>query len=678
MWWNRNQKNNIAYLNQKYTNIRCLTQKDFHNLNSFVLTLLNEKNDQKYKDSKLLIAGTVLESGFFDWKYEFISNKWFKNSFSKFPYAKINKWVNKNQELKTRWKIKAFLRLSETKSLICFAGAGSGKTTGVVLPTILANALSPTRPNLLITDPKGELAKSTFNFLKMQGYKVKVLNILDTENTDCFSPFSVVKELIWKMLQLPIDSSQLDLETFNKKINIVNLIDSELKNVIFSLDSDKKTTIADFWNRRALVAIHNIAWLIIDDLAIEFNQFKTNNSQLEENKLTIEFNKIFLKFSFQSIFKTLAEFGTDGVKKYKEFYQIKYDIDIDNLSSNFIEEHKGLQQWQNLWREEKNNSTLSADIISNALMMLEKFNNPVLKNLTIFNTFDLDDIYGNKKEPIALFVTINNAKPETLNYISWFINYLLLKINSFASEGKRTKLDKPLMCILEGIGNIPFIKALPFTVNEGRGKNIFVSLFFQTSEQYYEKYGHEGGGFIRSCAYKMLLTNSEGRIVDELVQYAGTWKYVNKQTEKVQIRPRLTKDIVYSLPRFKALIFQNDINVPYIAGLIPFQLFGIKPLKRLNIKLEHDIIQNKDIIYNPLLNKKYWNMDDLIKYDFNWKEIIKVFKIDKNTINKLITEYQNLINLSQDELTKNKYQNYILKLKTFFNLNEFNKEEVEL
>lgn len=675
----KHNKNNIDKLNNEYILKRFLSQKHFHVLNNSLIFFNNNLNQKLNKKS--IIAGTVIESGFMSWTWQNLSYTIFKNSFKKFPYSKINKLVNKEKELKIQDKTRIFFRLSETKSFICFAGAGSGKTTGVVLPTILANALSPTKPNLLITDPKGELAKSTFNFLKTQGYKVKVLNILDNENTDCFSPFTILKKEIYKMCKFPLDSSNLLNKIILKKQDIVNNVDVELKNIIYSLDEKNNYSIKDFWNQKALVAIHNIAWLIIDDLTLKFYDWKKQNPESNEEEKFKKFDEIFIKFSFQSIYSTLAEFGKDGVIKYKEFYLKKYKISIENVSSVFINEHKGLQQWKNLWRQD-GNKAISEDVISNALLMLEKFNNPLLKNLTIYNTFHLDDIYGDKKEPFALFITINNSQLATLDYVSWFINYVLMKVNSFAIQNSKTKLNKPLMCIFEEIGNIPFIKFLPVTVNEGRGKNIFVSLFFQTSEQYYEKYGREGGGFMRSCAYKMLLTNAEGKIVDDFVKYAGTYKIENKKTGKFDTKARLTENYIYSLPKFKALIFQNDINVPYIAGLIPFQLFGIKNLQQLNIKIKEELFfSNKlNLIYNPLNDGSEWTLDDAIAVDFELETKKGIWDLSKTKIKKITEGIEFLISEESENSKIQYWKNAIKKInKIEQNIlaNKLNKTEEE-
>ena len=55
-------------------------------------------------------------------------------------------------------------------------GTGSGKTTGCVEPQLRAIAKQKNKPNLFLTDPKGELFDRNAQHLVDQGYRLFVLN----------------------------------------------------------------------------------------------------------------------------------------------------------------------------------------------------------------------------------------------------------------------------------------------------------------------------------------------------------------------------------------------------------------------------------------------------------------------------------------------------------------------
>jgi type IV secretion system protein VirD4 len=75
------------------------------------------------------------------------------------------------------------------KNILVFGGSGTGKSACYVKPNILQKLGS-----YVITDPKGELYRETSNYLKANGYKVKVLNLVDAEYSDKYNPLAHIKD----------------------------------------------------------------------------------------------------------------------------------------------------------------------------------------------------------------------------------------------------------------------------------------------------------------------------------------------------------------------------------------------------------------------------------------------------------------------------------------------------
>lgn len=71
---------------------------------------------------------------------------------------------------------------------IVVGGSGSGKTRYVVKPNVyMANA------SYICTDPKGELARSTIPLLLKKGYVIRVFDLVDPANSDCYNPFRYIR-----------------------------------------------------------------------------------------------------------------------------------------------------------------------------------------------------------------------------------------------------------------------------------------------------------------------------------------------------------------------------------------------------------------------------------------------------------------------------------------------------
>ena len=71
------------------------------------------------------------------------------------------------------------------KNILVVGGSGSGKTACYIKPNIMQCLGS-----YIITDPKGELYKETSEFLRNEGYDVKVFNLVNPKFSDFYNPIS--------------------------------------------------------------------------------------------------------------------------------------------------------------------------------------------------------------------------------------------------------------------------------------------------------------------------------------------------------------------------------------------------------------------------------------------------------------------------------------------------------
>ena len=74
-------------------------------------------------------------------------------------------------------------------NVLVIGGSGAAKTRSYVLPNILeANT------NYVITDPKMEVLTATGGYLKQKGYDVRVLNLVNLEQSDGYNPFCYLRD----------------------------------------------------------------------------------------------------------------------------------------------------------------------------------------------------------------------------------------------------------------------------------------------------------------------------------------------------------------------------------------------------------------------------------------------------------------------------------------------------
>ena len=73
-------------------------------------------------------------------------------------------------------------------NVLVIGTSGSGKTRSIVSPNILEATGS-----YVISDPKGQLYRKYADFLKLKGYEVRTLNLVDMANSDHYNPFEYIR-----------------------------------------------------------------------------------------------------------------------------------------------------------------------------------------------------------------------------------------------------------------------------------------------------------------------------------------------------------------------------------------------------------------------------------------------------------------------------------------------------
>lgn len=84
-----------------------------------------------------------------------------------------------------------FRKIGLNGNVLVIGGSGAGKTFYVVKPQLMN---MPENCSFICTDPKGEILRSCGQMLKNNGYRVKVINLLEMEKSDCYNPFSYIRE----------------------------------------------------------------------------------------------------------------------------------------------------------------------------------------------------------------------------------------------------------------------------------------------------------------------------------------------------------------------------------------------------------------------------------------------------------------------------------------------------
>ena len=111
--------------------------------------------------------------------------------------SQVNKSLRDKDDRKNRilsQNVRMSLDTRKTKlnnNVLIIGGSGAGKTFYEVKPNLMQ---MPDKCSFIVTDPKGEILRSTGEMLKNNGYNVKVINLIEMEQSDGYNPFSYIRE----------------------------------------------------------------------------------------------------------------------------------------------------------------------------------------------------------------------------------------------------------------------------------------------------------------------------------------------------------------------------------------------------------------------------------------------------------------------------------------------------
>ena len=175
-------------------------------------------------------------------------------------------------------------------NILVVGGSGAGKTQFFCIPGLMSANCS-----FLITDPKGEMLRAVGQLLIDEGYDVKVFNLIDPSQSDCYNPFVYLHD----------------------EKDVLKLIDSLIKNTTPKNASNNDP----FWEKAEIALDSALILYLMDFAPPEEQNFETVLYMLEFADVREEDDQF--QSPLDMLFKALEEENPNHValKQYKIFKQ---------------------------------------------------------------------------------------------------------------------------------------------------------------------------------------------------------------------------------------------------------------------------------------------------------------------------------------------------------------------
>ena len=381
---------------------------------------------------------------------------------------------------------------------------GTGKTQKYILPSIQILSSTKNKPSFVVSDPKGELFRTSRHKLEKEGYEVKVFNLRDPYSSTKWNPMEHVFDMYHKARNIMddvkrhvgINPADLGLKIIAKEYNnewfeydgvaypnrqmLESDLDAKRAELTDRAENDLKEIAAALCPLEAKGSSGDTSW---DRGAQEFIQ-GTMMAMLEDST-DPELDMTKEKYNFYNLAK---------IVNYKDQQQ-KDDMQYDSLRNYF----KGRDRFSKV-------PQLTSTAINNAPGTTKNFMGIITSRMSLFNDNgmcfatsgnEMDfDSFADK--PTALFIVIPDEKESRHPIATLMISQLYQKLVDLATRYPGERLPRRVYFFLDEFANLPKIDKIGSMITVSRSRNIFFTLVIQSLSQLNTKYGDDVAKTIRS------------------------------------------------------------------------------------------------------------------------------------------------------------------------------------
>ncbi len=394
---------------------------------------------------------------------------------------------------------------------------GSGKTTGCVEPQLRAISSQKNKPNLFITDPKGELFNRNAQHLKDNGYELFIINFKDLSHSDRWNPLKELYELQMSSLEIGKGVEYKEGKPNPKECLLVSPI-SDYKEVYSYYDGKAfpNGTVLDEYIASQKDFLSAEISTRINELANMFIHVQnTKDASWEYGAQSLL--KGLLNCMLEDAVDPKSGFTGDmmTIKTIQDYYLSLRNWVLDEGSRNSLSSHPCLAN------KKPETIALMSVALDNAPNTMRSYCGvfdgafkdwvqPHIIALTTGNTVDIETL-GDKN--FAIFIVTRDYEKSDFQVAGLFIDWLYRKA---LEKAERTSDPVPLHFLLDEFGNIPQIKDFENKISTSRSRNIWFHLVVQSYMQIDHVYGADRAVIIRDNCNAQIFLGAQNRQTKEI------------------------------------------------------------------------------------------------------------------------------------------------------------------
>ena len=411
----------------------------------------------------------------------------------------------------------------------------SGKGESFIFPTIDIYSRASEKATLIITDPKLELYKGSFETLTKRGYKCMVLNLTNPVQSMRYNPLQTIIDA-WKKGDYP--TAEELCQTF-------------CYSIFNGDDSAKNSGDNEFWNSTgtnllsAMILAHvsdcvqldkeenekeELIWKMrrakYDALNDEEKEAVRNTHAgqsyrdvIMERETAIEDDEAFAfrpqyrhekEVTMYSIYVTFSALATANVSQDKTCLDVYFE-------KRPLQDRARLKYTAANVAGDKTKSSIYATMIAK----LTIFSYENIAKMTSSSDLNLLDV-GFGDQPLAIFLSLPDYDQSNSFIATVFLRQLYFVLAKYVSvDTAEGKCKRKVVFLLDEFGNIPTIPQLANIITVCLGRNIHYNLVVQSNQQLKEKYGESFETIRGNCGNWIYLLSGDKETRQEFSDELG-------------------------------------------------------------------------------------------------------------------------------------------------------------
>lgn len=347
----------------------------------------------------------------------------------------------------------------ENLNVLVIGGSGSGKSRFYVKPNIMQLNTS-----YVVTDPKGELLRSTGRLLKKAGYEIRVFNLIDMAHSNNYNPFDYV----------------YDREGNVNKSYVLKMINCLMKNTKQADSSGGD----QFWDDATKALLSAISFYLLETAEPDDRTSKNFSTVMKMMKL--------------------AEISEQDENHQSPLDEMMDELFAKNPYSMAVTYYKDFK---------KAPAETAKSILISAAVRLQAFNLPEVGNLTHIDNIHLDTL-GDKKT--ALFVIIPSSDA-TFNFLAAMMyTQLFDTLYDTANFKYGGRLPVHVRCLLDEFANIGTIPDFDKLLATMRSMEISANIIIQNLAQLKKMYDKSWEIVTGNCDSLLFLGGQESSTLEAI------------------------------------------------------------------------------------------------------------------------------------------------------------------